>query len=936
MKRPPKECARAQIFPFIFFVAALLSTLSASSQNITKAEYFFNTDPGFGLGTDVPVIPSPNISNLQFSIGLGSLPYGFHTLFIRAKDANDRWSLSNVKAFYKSELNATILPDITKAEYFMDADPGFGLGTNIPVTPSPNISNLQFTIGLGIVTNGFHTLFIRAKDGNGRWSFSQVNGYYKLALNPVILPDVTKVEYFLDSDPGFGSGTNIPVVPSSNISSLQFSIGLGAVPAGFHMLYVRAKDGNGRWSLSQVKSFYNLALGSISLPNVTKAEYFMDTDPGFGLGSNIPVSPSTNISNLQFSIDLGTVSTGFHTLFVRAKDGNGHWSITQVKSFYKAPVYPPVMPDVTKAEYFIDTDPGFGSGTNIPVSPSNNISNLQFVIDLNAVPVGFHTLFVRAKDGNGRWSFTQVKAFYKTGGTPVLPDVTKVEYFFDADPGMGLGTNVPVTPTTNISNLGFTIDLSALPLGEHVLWVRARDGDGKWSLANWGVFNQLNLSAGVTIVASNNPVCAGTPVTFTATPANGGSAPAYQWKVNGVNVGLNSAAFSYTPANADTVACVMTSNLPNVVGNPANSNQVIMSALVLNATITGMTSTCAGPSSVVYATESGMNGYNWTVSAGGQIVSGNGTSSINVIWSTAGAKTVSVTYGNGGCVTPNPGLLNVTVYGVPGVAGIISGPAKVCLGTQGVAYSVSSIQGATSYQWTVPAGITIASGAGTNSILVNYAASVFSGTISVNGTNLCGNGAQSPGLSIASNASLTGQSDLTNITVSSNQKFCEAAQIITTAGGGTSFVIENRGEATLIASQSVRLLPGTTVNHGGTLHASITTQCTGCGLTKNSYSDSSRLNDKDNRGGISIDPSGSSIHVYPNPTTGSFILELLHKTGNDHILVEIYNAQGKKLSTENLTNEVRHVFSLSDRPVGIYFLRVINGEGVETIKVIRH
>jgi hypothetical protein len=84
------------------------------------------------------------------------------------------------------------------------------------------------------------------------------------------------------------------------------------------------------------------------------------------------------------------------------------------------------------------------------------------------------------------------------------------------------------------------------------------------------------VAAGVSIGASANPVLAGTSVTFTATPTNGGSTPSYQWKVNGVNVGTNSTTYSYTPVNNDAVTCVMTSNATCITGNPATSGTVIM------------------------------------------------------------------------------------------------------------------------------------------------------------------------------------------------------------------------------------------------------------------------------------------------------------------------------------------------------------------------
>ena len=56
-------------------------------------------------------------------------------------------------------------------------------------------------------------------------------------------------------------------------------------------------------------------------------------------------------------------------------------------------------------------------------------------------------------------------------------------------------------------------------------------------------------------------VCQGTPVTFTATVANGGSAPAYVWKLNGGTVtGATNATYTLTPANTDDVFCVVTSS----------------------------------------------------------------------------------------------------------------------------------------------------------------------------------------------------------------------------------------------------------------------------------------------------------------------------------------------------------------------------------------
>jgi uncharacterized protein (TIGR02145 family) len=85
-----------------------------------------------------------------------------------------------------------------------------------------------------------------------------------------------------------------------------------------------------------------------------------------------------------------------------------------------------------------------------------------------------------------------------------------------------------------------------------------------------------NLPVSISIAASNNPVCAGIPVTFTATPVNGGPTPVYHWKVNGINVGTNNPTYQYIPVNGDIVTCVLTSSVSCPIGNPASSNTIMM------------------------------------------------------------------------------------------------------------------------------------------------------------------------------------------------------------------------------------------------------------------------------------------------------------------------------------------------------------------------
>jgi len=71
-------------------------------------------------------------------------------------------------------------------------------------------------------------------------------------------------------------------------------------------------------------------------------------------------------------------------------------------------------------------------------------------------------------------------------------------------------------------------------------------------------------------------------------------------------------------------------------------------------------------------------------------------------------------------------------------AGPITGSATVHRNSSGIPYSIPPLDHAVNYIWTLPAGATIASGAGTNAITVNFSGTATSGNIWVKGTNKCG------------------------------------------------------------------------------------------------------------------------------------------------------------------------------------------------------
>lgn len=314
--------------------------------------------------------------------------------------------------------------------------------------------------------------------------------------------NINYAEYFIDTDPGIGSGTSISVTSSTDITVNNYPVNLSLVTSGAHRIYFRTRDTKGAWSLTNVQTFFKLFPSAIipSNPvaaNITKAEYFMDADPGFGKGTSIPITASNDVTANNASLDITGIATGVHRIYFRTQDANGSWSLTNVQTFFVANVAAqipanPVVANIVKIEYFIDTDPGFGNGKPIAITSSTDVSASNVAIDLSGLSNGVHRIYFRTQDANGSWSETNLQTFNILLANVVIPpnpvaaNITKLEYFFDTDPGFGNGKTVSISPTTDLSNYTFAADLTGLKNDTtHTLYIRTFDN---WSLTNTRTF----------------------------------------------------------------------------------------------------------------------------------------------------------------------------------------------------------------------------------------------------------------------------------------------------------------------------------------------------------------------------------------------------------------------------------------------------------------
>ena len=219
------------------------------------------------------------------------------------------------------------------------------------------------------------------------------------------------------------------------------------------------------------------------------------------------------------------------------------------------------------------------------------------------------------------------------------------------------------------------------------------------------------LPVSVSIGASQNNICAGTSVTFTATPTNGGTTPAYQWKVNNIDVpGAINPTYSYVPVNNDAVTCVLTSDATCASGNPATSNTInmIVNPLLPVSVSIGASGNniCSGTSVTFTATPT--NGgttpaYQWKVNN----IDVSGATNPTYSYAPSNNDAVScVLTSDATCATGSPATSNTISMIVnpllPVSVSIGASQNNICAGTS-VTFTATPTNGGTTpaYQWKV-------------------------------------------------------------------------------------------------------------------------------------------------------------------------------------------------------------------------------------------
>ena len=740
---------------------------------LIQAEYFWDGDPGPGNGTALLAADGNFDQALeqlfQNGIDVSSLNLGAHTFSVRIKGFDGTWSNAFRQIIHIDGplIAITRTFKLTQGEYFWDNDPGQGNATPLLAADGnfdTVLENLmKNNIDLSSLSLGAHSFAVRVRGFDGSWSPLFKQTVFVECSSPTV-PTVTialsgnnacsgtPVQYtaavvnggtapaFTWKVNGTAAGTNSPVFTSSTLvngdvltcdlvsnstcagttsvtsNSLTVSLTPSILPTvsisasasgnicagtpvtfnaaithgGTSPVYVWKVNGGVVGSNSPVYASSALQNGDVVrcelTSNETCAVPAVVTSTGITMSVSNIVTPAISISVPATAVCAGTSVT-----FTANANGGGsspvyQWKVNGSNAGTNQNVFSSAIlnsGDVVTCE--------LTSSLNC-VTTSSAASNS---ISMTVSPIVSTSVAISSSAGSTICSGTSVTftAVPTNGGTPV--------YQWRLN-GFPVGTNSSTYVTSALSNG----DVVTCSMTSSLVCPSPAV-----AISNSITMNVNNGAAPTASIVSNqgSSICGVTNVVFTASVTNGGSAPVYQWMLNGSPVGTNSPTYSNAGlADGNTVSCSVTSNSPCVNGTVAASNTITMSVSNIVTPVIAVsasaTTICAGTSITFTATAT--NGgsapaYQWKVNG-----SNAGTNS-NTFSSTAlnNGDIVSCTLTSSlNCVTASSVASNsitITVNPVAAASVSISSSSgsTICAGTNVTFTAVPTNGGTPVYQW---------------------------------------------------------------------------------------------------------------------------------------------------------------------------------------------------------------------------------------------
>jgi len=599
-------------------------------------------------GTGKVYTSAPGKTNYQWSISAGGVITSGGTTTDNTVTVT--WNVTGTQHVYLNYTDAGGCAAPTPTDYPVMVTPSPAV--SISITPSLNnvCSGTQVTFTSTFANEGGNPVFLWQVNGINSGTNSSSYSYTPLNNDVVRCILTSSITVCIMNNPDTSNVITMVVNP---ILAVSLSIGASLNPfcQGTTVTFTATPINEGlapvyQWKVNGISVGPNNLVYSYIPSNGDIVTCVLNSSVPCPTGNpatsnTITMVENTNVSvSVSITSSLNPVCSGTSVTFMAfpINEGNApvyQWKVNGINVGTNNPTYSyvPVNGDIvscmlTSNAACASGNPATSNGITMVVNPNLPVS-VTVIPSQNPVCAGTTVTFTAYPVNEGTTPSYQ----WKVNGNPVGANLSTYTYIPLNGDGVTCTVNSNATCAVNNPATSAPVTMTVNP----------------------------NLTVSISIISSSNPYCAGSSVTFTATPNNGGTPPSYQWKVNGIGVGPDNQVYSYFPNNGDVVTCVLNSNIACPIGNPATSNAITMivnSNLPAGVTITATSNPfCPGSSVTFTATPTNGGGlpvYQWKVN-GINVGTNSTTYSYNP---NDGDSVRCIMTSNLSCVTGNPASSN--------------------------------------------------------------------------------------------------------------------------------------------------------------------------------------------------------------------------------------------------------------------------------------
>ncbi len=539
-----------------FFIKT--ATSSGAANQIVAYEYWVDSD--YGNKVLVNTTSSPQF-NLNSVLSLASITTGLHAIHIRFKDNQGVWSSVQSNFFLRASNEISLLPTLTKFEYWFDGD--YGNMTAGTLAPQQQLSFVQSVSTTGL-SDGLHTVHFRFEDANGSWSSALSQFFLKQGNSSALTEELVQYEYWFDND--FASAIQ-GSMSNTSVQTLTTSLDASALSNGLHVVRFRFKSTSQEWSSVQSNFFLKQENDIVASNEIQEMEYWFDTM--YVNKVNVPLAGNT-IESIQTSIDASSLGNGLHTMNVRFKDSATKWSSVVSQFVYKIEPTQLSNNSVTAYRYWFDTN--HVQMQTVQLSAPSQIELLNAPISMVSIPKGNHTVHFQMKDSLGNWSSATNDTLYKYP-LPIANFIADATSFCDSG-------------TVNFDNLSFDAEEFLWDFGDGFtstdsLATHTYEAPGFYTVSltaqDTTLFIDSTLSITQLIVVNETPdptillsgndsICVGNSIILSSAPTG-----LFTWSDGSQSPSLNvntTGSYFVTVASLDNPLCVATSDTVEITVLP--------------------------------------------------------------------------------------------------------------------------------------------------------------------------------------------------------------------------------------------------------------------------------------------------------------------------------------------------------------------------------